>query len=168
MIKAEDRVITAAGAHMLQSHSLITHQTTQHWNHLKITAGTQQDKSAIRQLCGGNNTRGGLSPVNTAPGWLLERVFLTVSSEMEFSCWAKTGELHFWGPSAHTAPCEMDAGEQSDSMLRTAVITALLDAWKKLIQPFPASFQDCGIKWDGGWVGTSPHRLSLPFRKGSL
>lgn len=39
------------------SHVSITHQRTQCWNNLKITAGTQQDQRVIRQLWGGNVTR---------------------------------------------------------------------------------------------------------------
>jgi len=51
---AEDSATAAAGAHRLHRCSLITHQTTQRRNNVKITAGTQQDESLIRQLCEGN------------------------------------------------------------------------------------------------------------------
>lgn len=165
--KAENTVITTAGAHTLHSHILITHQTTQCWNNLKITACTQQGKSVIRQLCKGNIKRERSFLANSAWGWLLERgLLLTVSFVMGF-CWAKTDKLHFWGPSAGTAPHEMDTGDQSDSMLKTAVTSALLDVWKRLIQPFPACFPECRIKWDRQWV-QAPHWLSLPLTKGSL
>ena len=37
-------------------------------------------------------------------------------------------------------------------MLRTLVTSALLELWKRLIQPFPACFPECRIKWDGQQV----------------
>lgn len=69
---AED---TATPAAVPTSHApiSITHQTTQCWNNLKITAGTQQGKSVIGQLCEGNIPRERSFPVNPAPGWLLEQ-----------------------------------------------------------------------------------------------
>lgn len=69
---AED---TATPAAVPISHSpiSITHQTTQGWNNVKITAGTQQDKRVIRQLCKGHSHRQRSFPVNPAAGWLLEQ-----------------------------------------------------------------------------------------------